>query len=171
MPMEKYYFITSEFMYMLGHHDRYGKLCTQIIETARTFLVDMSPLEILDLSISAFGFDLRGAIAASKKLLGDIHMYPIKVNPTYQIVVFPTKSLNNEDTIWFNPNHIERTTSIFRKTAILFSNGDTLILPAKLSSFNSKLQTADQYNKMTTGLPGSHFTLMLDPSKKPVKKK
>ncbi|MEH7346841.1 competence protein ComK [Bacillus sp. JJ1532] len=170
MPMKNHYFITTEFMYMMGHYDRYGKLCTQIIETTRTFLVDMSPLEVLDMSIGAFGFDLKGAIATSRRLLGDIHMCPIKVNPINQIVVFPTKSPKHEDTIWFNPYHIERTTSIFRKTAVALSNGKTLIFPAKLSAFNSKLQTAEQYNKMTTGTPGGHFTMMIDSDNRPVKK-
>lgn len=158
-------------MYMTGHYDRFGKRCTEVHEANRTFFVDKSPMEILDDSIKSIGFDYRGALAASKCHLGDIEMPPVMVNPILRIAVFPTRSANHEDTIWFNPCHIKRTLSTNRKTKILFSNGAYLILPTRLSSFNTKIQNAEQLRGMTKGTFPDRFAFILDPEKRPDKKK
>ncbi|MEH7346842.1 competence protein ComK [Bacillus sp. JJ1532] len=48
-----------------------------------------TPLEILDESIRSIGYNLRGAIESSKRLLGIVHCCPVLVNPIDRIVVFP----------------------------------------------------------------------------------
>jgi competence protein ComK len=164
--IEKDYIITPQFHYMMGHYDRFGKLCTQITEADRTFIVDKSPLEVLNDSIRGIGFDLRGALETSKWLLGDVHMCPIMVNPIHQIVLFPTRSPKHEDTIWLNPYPIKRTTSNNRKTHITFHNNTTLIVPVRLSSFNSKLKTAEQLRDMTVELATKPYTFVLQPNKR-----
>ncbi|SEN89307.1 competence protein ComK [Mesobacillus persicus] len=166
MFIEKDYIITPQFHYMRGHYDRFGKLCTQVTETNRTFIVDKSPMEVLNDSIRAIGFNLRGALETSKWLLGDVHMCPIMVNPIHQIVLFPTRSPKHEDTIWLNPNPIKRTTSINRKTLITYNNNTTLIVPVRLSSFNTKLITAEQLRDMTVESANKPFTFVLQPIKR-----
>lgn len=151
---------------MTGHYDRYGKLCTRVFETKRTMIINKSPLEVLDYSIKCIGFDLRGALKTSRWHLGDIHMYPIMVNPIRRIILFPSRSPKHEENIWFNPQHIKRTTSSNRNTSIQFSNGSTLIIPTRLASFNHKLQTAEQLEKMTIGENEKSFTFILNPEKK-----
>jgi len=151
---------------MRGHYDRFGKLCTQITEANRTFIVDKSPLEVLNDSIRGIGFDLRGALETSKYLLGDVHMCPIMVNPIHQIVLFPTRSPKHEDTIWLNPYPIRRTASNNRKTLITFHNNTTLIVPLRLASFNTKLKTAEQLRDMTVELANKPFTFVLHPDKR-----
>ncbi|WP_231734910.1 competence protein ComK [Bacillus sp. FJAT-29937] len=149
--MKPRYTINKNFVQMAGHRDRYGKQCTHVIETNKTFMVDKSPLEILDESIRSIGYDLRGAIETSKRLLGNVHCCPVLVNPIDRIVVFPTKSAKNEECVWFNPAHIKRTSSLNLKTSITYSNGKTKCIAAKLSSFNSKIKRAEQLEEMTRG--------------------
>jgi competence protein ComK len=132
-------------MSMAGHLDRYGKKCTLVYELNRMFLVDQSPLEILEASIRRVGFNLKGALESSKKNLGGIHMHPFMVNPILGIIVFPTKSHKHEDVIWFNPNHIRRTWGKKNVTIVEFRNGQTLIVPTKLCFFNNKLTIAERF--------------------------
>jgi competence protein ComK len=149
LVIEKYYKINPDFMYMYGLYDRNAKLCTLVRELNRTFVVDKAPLEILSDSIRCIGFDLRGAMKTARWLLGNKHMCPIMVNPIHKICVFPDKSAKHADTIWFNPYHIARTNTENRKTKVGFTNGLTITVPSKLYSFNHKLQTAEQFIKMT----------------------
>ncbi|WML29647.1 competence protein ComK [Neobacillus sp. OS1-32] len=163
MNSKKFYFIKPEFMYMAGFYDRYGNRFSVVHEVHRTLIVERSPIEILADSIRRIGFDLRGAIATAKSLLGDIQMCPIMVNPIHQICVFPTKSAKNDDTIWFNPNQIIRTKCCCQKTLVLLGNGRSILVPNKLSSFNTKLQNADQLKKITTEFRNNPVTFTIEP--------
>ncbi|WP_066309637.1 competence protein ComK [Bacillus sp. FJAT-29814] len=155
MFIEENYIIGPDFMCMVGIYDRNAKLCTLVREQNRTFIVDQSPLEVLTHSIRCIGYDLKGAMATARLLLGNKHMCPVMVNPIHRICVFPHKSANHVEAIWFNPYHIARTNSLDRKAKIEFSNGMIMAIPSKLYSFNHKLQTAEQFMKMTVEL-GSH---------------
>lgn len=143
------YIIKEQFLWMTGYYDRYGKMCTLVTETKRSFIVNQSPLEILEFSISCIGYELKGARNTAKRLLGNVHHCPILVNPIRRIVLFPTRSPLHEDCIWFNPAHIKRTRSHNYNTIIMFSNGKTVTIPAKLSAFNDKIKRAEQLEEMT----------------------
>lgn len=156
-------------MYMMSHYDRYGNQCAQVTTTKGTFIVDQSPVQVLNESIQRIGFNYRGALETSKLLLGEVHMCPVMINPIYRIVVFPTKAHHHEDTIWFNPLQIKRTLSYNRKTMILFNNGTILVVPIRLASFNTKLKNAEQLEKITAGTSIPSFTFILDPKKKRTK--
>jgi competence protein ComK len=155
-------------MYMVGFHDRNGKLCTLVKEKDICFLVDQSPIEILSYSIQCIGFDLKGALATSKWILGDdILMHPIMVNPILKICMFPNKSMKQNDTIWFNPFYIKRTSCGRKRTTIVeFQNGQKMIVYSQLSSFNHKLQTAEQLRNMTVDVGRNPTSFILDPKKR-----
>ncbi|MCM3586994.1 competence protein ComK [Mesobacillus maritimus] len=169
--MKNHYFIDTQFMYMTGQYDRCGKFCAQVTDTNGTFMVDQSPIEILNASIQSIGFNYRGALETSRKLLGDIHMCPIMVNPIHRIVVFPTRSHKHEDAIWLNPLQIKRTISFNNQTMVYFINGSHVVIPNRLYSFNTKLQTAEQLEKMTRGSDTKTIHFILDPAKRRTKDK
>ncbi|MCQ6280019.1 competence protein ComK [Bacillus sp. EB600] len=169
MMMEDHYFINQFMMYMTGFYDRNGKTCTLVREVDGIFVVDKSPIEILEFSIKKVGFNLKGAIETSRSTLGDIHMCPIMVNPLRNIVVFPTQSAKRDDAMWFNPEHISRTyrsKCMDRKTTVEFKNGLTIKVASRLSSFNTKLQTAEQYGKMKIEAGKNPISFVLDPKKR-----
>jgi competence protein ComK len=149
--IEDDYIINPNFNYMVGFFDRNANPCTLVRETERIFVVERSPLEILDDSIRCIGFNLKGAMETAKSLLGNKQMCPVMVNPVYQICVFPIKSSKYIDTIWFNPNHIARTLSFKLNTQVEFTNGITIMVTSKLYSFNNKLQIAEQFRNMMIG--------------------
>jgi competence protein ComK len=158
---------------MYGFYDRNGKLCTVVKEIDKTFTVDKAPLHILEDSIKCIGYDLKGAMASAKWILGNIHMPPVMINPIQSTCLFPDKSAKNDDTIWFNPAHIVRTTSYKKKTYIEFTNGTTLIIHCTISAFNTKLQNAMQLRNITTemGKNPKSISMILDPSKRKPKKR
>ncbi|MFZ7942523.1 competence protein ComK [Neobacillus sp. 19] len=164
ISVEKY-IINKDFMYMVGQHDRNGKLCTIVTEINRVIIVDRSPLEILDDSIRCIGFNLSGAMETSKMLLCDKHMCPVMVNPIHMICVFPNKSAKRPDAIWFNPDLILRTSILNRKARIEFKNGLIIIVPSNLYSFNHKLQTAEQFKKIMTDEEKKPLTFTKSPKK------
>ncbi|MCM2535850.1 competence protein ComK [Neobacillus pocheonensis] len=168
MTLENNYIINQHMMYMVGFLDRNGKPCTIVKEVNKMFIVDKSPLEILEYSIKCIGFNLKGAMETSKWILGDIHMCPLMVNPILKICVFPIQSAQRYDTMWFNPYHIKRTTSFNRKTNVEFNNGIVIKVNSQLSSFNNKLQIADQYRKMTVNAGENPISFVLEPKNRRV---
>jgi len=171
MLILNHYFITRQLMSMTGIFDRNGKLCTVVRETEKTFIVDKSPIEILDESICWMGYDFKGALLASRQLLGEINMYPVMVNPIERIVLFPTKSYKHADAIWLNSAHIHRTNSMNAQTLVTSSNGTFILIPAKLSAFNTKIKNAEQLEQMTSRGPNRSISFKLHPKKRKVKKK
>lgn len=168
MVLLECYIINSNTLYIYGVYDRNGKLCTSVRELEKTFFIDDSPLHILENSIRCIGYDFKGAMSSAKWILGDIHMPPVMINPIQQICLFPDKSAKNDDTIWFNPAHIVRTTNYRKKTYIEFTNGTTLIIHCSISAFNTKLQNAMQLRNITTevGKNPRSMSMILDPSKR-----
>ncbi|UII57638.1 competence protein ComK [Cytobacillus spongiae] len=164
--IKTHYVINPSFMYMMGEYDRNGYECTLIRETERDLMISNTPLEVLDYSIRCMGFNLSGAMDTSRMIFGNGNKRPIMVNPRYHIVLFPTKSPKHKDNIWFNPFHIKRTFSQNGKTKALFSNGTSLIIPSRITSFNHKLLTADHLKNLTINTENMPFWLVLDPSER-----
>lgn len=142
------YFINEECMFLTGHYDRYGKLCTMISETSQAFFANQSPIEVLEDSIRNIGYDFKGALSTSRRLLEQDMLLPVMVNPVLEIVLFPIRSLKHDDNMWFNPSHIRRTQSHSLKTIVQLSNGKNIIVPRRLTSFNNRMQMAEQYKRM-----------------------
>lgn len=161
--IEEDYIITPQFMYMIGDINLHGTLCTEIIETSKTVIIDKPPVEILNASIQAIGFDLKGVLETSKWLLGSVHLCPIMVNPLHQLVLFPTHSPKNIESIWLNPRHVHSTSGSNELTFILFNNGKTIIAPVGISVFNKALENAKQLEEMSVQSADRPYTFVLDP--------
>jgi competence protein ComK len=108
------------------------------------FLVNRTPLQLLDDTLTYIGFDLKGAMMGAKSVLDKKVKCPIIVNPYLGICLFPNKSPQKVDCIWFNPEHIVKTTAVGIKTKVELSNGYTIMVDSKLSSFNDKIDTANR---------------------------
>jgi competence protein ComK len=153
-------------MYMVGFYDRNGKFITRVTQVNGSFVVDKSPLEIIEDSIRCIGFDFKGALSTAKWILGDIHMCPVMINPIHKICVFPTKSAKHVDSIWLNPHHIVRTSSLYRDTLLELTDGQTLEVPCRLTAFNSKLTHAEQLSKITVEIGSNPTAFYFEPKKK-----
>ncbi|NRD76936.1 competence protein ComK [Bacillus sp. BRMEA1] len=166
--MEEKYVINQHFMWMVGVFDHRAKVCSLVGQEDKSFFVDQSPLEILDGSLALIGFDLKGAMKASKSHLKNVHMCPIMVNPTLNICLFPSHSPRREDTMWFNPLQIHRTFSKDNKTSIEFENGTQMTINSRITSFNNKLKIAEQYLKTKVAAARDPLTYLVDPKNRKV---
>lgn len=138
------YIVNQETVLLTGEYDRFGKLCTRVIEGKETFLVNKKPLEIINETLLGLGSDFRGGRESSKKILGTTHMCPIKINCQLGIWLFPTKSYNHDFCVWFSLNHVKRTKARgIRKTEVFLSYGHSFVIGMKESSFNNKRQKAE----------------------------
>jgi competence protein ComK len=164
----KNFFIAKKVILVMGEYDQNGKLCSRIMVEKTTLLVDRAPLNLLDDTLKYIGFDLRGAIAGAKYILNKTVKCPIIVNPYQSVCLFPSKSPQKQDCIWFNPDHIVNTKAIGNKTEVELSNGHFMLVDAKLTAFNNKLQTANQLIRLTKerGIQASPLLLYLEPPKK-----
>jgi competence protein ComK len=152
---------------MMGEYDACGKLCTRVMTGETSFLIDRKPLHLLDDALMYIGFDLRGAMAGAKMILGKRIMCPIIVNPYQGICLFPIHSPYKADCIWFNPEHIVTTKAVGRKTKVELSNGHFILVDQRLNAFNDKLQTTDQLKRisMKRGNHPSSMTFFVVPKK------
>lgn len=152
---------------MTGEYDSYGKLCARVMAGKTSFLIDRTPLHLLDDSLIYIGFDLRGAMKSAKMMLDKRNKCPIIVNPYLGICLFPSHSPYKADCIWFNPEHIVKTNAAGNKTEVILSNGHSILVDSRLTYFNDKIQTAVQLKRMSTERghnPGS-MTFYLVPKK------
>lgn len=152
---------------MMGEYDQFGKLCARVMAGKSSFLVDRTPLHLLNDTLTYIGFDLRGAMTGAKSILGKKIKCPIIVNPYLGICLFPNKSPQKADCIWFNPEHIITTTAMGNETKVELSNGYSIRVDSKLSAFNEKIQTANQLIRLSMDR-GNHpgpVTCYLEPKK------
>ncbi|MEH7076562.1 competence protein ComK [Neobacillus drentensis] len=147
--MQKSYFVEKKMILLTGEYDGYGTLCTRVVTGGVSFLVDQTPLQLLDDNLVYIGYDLRGAMSSAKNILGERVGCPIIINPYLGICLFPNKSPYKSDCIWFNPEHIVRTKAIGAKTEIELSNGHSIIVDTRLTSFNNKILQAKQLMQIT----------------------
>jgi competence protein ComK len=159
---EERYSLNQKMMYMVGFYDCYAKACTLVRESERIFVVHQSPLEILEYSIKKVGYNLKGAMESSREANGN-KMCPIMVNLLQKLVVFPTQSVKHVETMWLNPNQIQRTYGskfINRKTNVEFKNGLIISIDSRLSFFNDKLKRAEQYRDTTIAAAQHSFSFL-----------
>lgn len=162
----KSHIINQSTVLLMGEYALSGKLCTRIMEGERSFLVDKTPLKVLNTTLNYIGFDLKGAIEGAKMILGKTSMVPIMLNPIQGICMFPTISPDKDDCIWFNPKHIVKTTAVGRRTIVELSNSCSIIVEMREPTFNNKVQIAEQLCRITTQRAQNEITsLYLEPKK------
>jgi competence protein ComK len=159
--------VDKETILVMGEYNQYGKLCSRVMTGKTTTLVDRSPLQLLDDTLTFIGFDLKGAVSSAKKILGMKVKCPVMVNPYQDTCFFPTKSPNKEDCIWFNPDHVIRMEPKGCLTEVELSNGYSIMVQAKFTSFNNKVQAAERLKKLSKerGLHPDTLLFYLEPKK------
>lgn len=107
MQIKPYYLINNKTVMFKGFYFETGELYTEVIEEEDRFLVAHSPLKIIKHTLLCCGADFYGdGINFRQILFTGKKLYPIKVNESLEILLFPTKT---QGCIWFVPNHIQRS--------------------------------------------------------------
>ncbi|WP_312474733.1 competence protein ComK [Neobacillus sp.] len=153
MSLKYDYLINEKTVLFYGIFNENGELFTHVIDEDDEFTVMMSPVQLIDKTLISYGSNFKGALNSSTQLLGENRrMYPIKIDASLDIWLFPTKSYKKETCIWFALNHVKGTQPLGVKfTKIFLSYGHTIEIVMKESAFRDKRLTAeDLKDKITT---------------------
>ena len=92
---------------------------SKIIENNESYVVNVTPMQILEHSCEYFGSSFDGRREGTKKLLGITHKSPIIVEESRKIIFFPTTSPDRNDCIWINLEKISRYYKSSQKKSII----------------------------------------------------
>ena len=118
---------------------------SRIIEKNETYVLNVTPMQILEHSCEYFGSSLDGRKEGTKKLLGITHKSPIIVEESRKIIFFPTTSPDRDDCIWINLEKINRYYKSSQKKSIIeFNNGDIIEFDVSIGSLTNQILRASR---------------------------
>lgn len=162
----KNYQINEKTILLTGIYGRYHHLQTMIIDGNCTYRVNGSSEQIIDSSLKKEGSSLRLEMAYARGILGNLKMYPIKMNSNLGIYFFPSKSPKRSDCVWFSLIHVKGAKLFGKnKTKVFLSHGHTIIIDCKLSTFNNKFRRAQEFRRMLVENEHYPVTFYLEPRK------
>ncbi|QCJ42571.1 hypothetical protein FAY30_11990 [Bacillus sp. S3] len=167
MDLKVDYLINEKTVLFYGVYYENGELYSYVIDHDDEFLVPMSPVKLIDKSLISYGSNFKGALYSSTQLLGENRrMYPIKIDTSLDIWLFPTKSFKNETCIWFALNHVKRILPLGVKfTKVFLSYGHTFEIVMRESAFREKRLTAEELKEKITTNTKNSMNFMVDTKK------
>lgn len=160
------YMINEKTVLLTGEYAKFGHQWTRVIEGEETFLVKKRPIELINSALLCLGSDFHGARRSSKRILGECHMCPIKINCNLGIWLFPTKSYKDDHCIWFSLMHVQDTEPCgIRRTKVLLSYNHEIEIEMKESSFKNKKQKAIDLRESMLRNAQSPITFYFEPKK------
>ena len=118
---------------------------SRIIENNESYVVNVTPMQILEHSCEYFGSSFDGRKDGTKKLLGITHKSPIIVEESRKIIFFPTTSPDRNDCIWINLEKINKYYKSSQKKSIIeFKNGDIIEFDVSIGSLTNQILRASR---------------------------
>ena len=116
-----------------------GDTKTIVYELDNSFVVDETPLQIMEDSCEYFGSSFDGRVIGTSKLVGYTHKVPIIVEETKDLIFFPTLSPKNTDCSWLSYKHISKIDKFREKTLIELLNGKKIVINASNAIIDNQL--------------------------------
>lgn len=140
MELKEDYLINAKTVLIYGYRYENGYLYTFVIDGEDMFIVAMSPYQLIEKSLICYGSNFKGALKSSQKLLGkNKRKYPIKIDASLDIWLFPTKSYKKENCVCFILKHIKNTIPLGPNCTTIFLNyGHTFEIAMRESAFRDK---------------------------------
>ncbi|WP_251551238.1 competence protein ComK [Neobacillus muris] len=150
MELKYEYLINGNTVLFYGKLNENGEMYTVAVEGEEMFMVAMSPIQLIDRSLIRYGSSFKGALKSSSMLLGENKkMYPIKMDASLDIWLFPSQSYKKDNCVWFALNHVKNTQALGQKfTLVYLSYGHQFEIAQRESSFRNKRQTAKDLKDM-----------------------
>lgn len=167
MDLKQEHIINTKTVLFRGFYYEHGELFTKMIEGDEQFLIAMTPLELIDHSLLKYGSDFHGALRSAKELLGKSKkMYPIQINGTLDIWLFPTKSYKQQNCIWFGLNHIKDCKPLsVNRTKVSLSYGHTIEIEMREQAFKNKRNNAKELREKIVNNSNHPFNFLYEPKK------
>jgi competence protein ComK len=167
MKIKYDYLINNRTILLYGVLHENGHLYTFVLEEEEAFLVAMAPVKLIDQSLINYGSSFSGALKSSTYLLGKKRKkYPIKIDASLDIWLFPTKSFRKDNCIWFALNHVRDTLPLGQKfTKVLLSNGHTFELGMREFAFREKRRSAENLKDVIAHNAKGSSNYLVEPKK------
>ena len=112
---------------------------TMVYEVDNSFVVDKTPLKIMEESCEYFGSSLEGRQIGTASLIGYTHKVPVIVEETFDLIFFPTLSPKNEECTWLSYAHIFKPDKFKNKTILNLKNGKNILIDISSSTIDNQL--------------------------------
>lgn len=119
-----------------------GEEKSKVIEVNGDFIINASPIKIVDDSCKFFGSSYEGRFSGTKTLTGISHKSPIIVEESRRIIFFPTKSPRVSSCIWLSFNNIADYDGDGKDSIVRFSCGKTLHLHTSYAIIDNQVLRA-----------------------------
>lgn len=122
-----------------------GKESSLIYEDESRYIIEDSPLNIMEGSCKYFGSTFDGRIQGAKDILGAEYKVPIIIEDSNNLVVFPTSSPRSNDCCWIFLNRVDNIYRIDNdNTKIVFDNEREIIVPCSFRSIENQFSRASR---------------------------
>lgn len=119
-----YYEINTNTLAIIPISDKISR----VIEINDEYMINKSPLEIIDHSCKYFGSSYKGRYDGANAVLGYGYKTPIYIEEVSNIIFFPTESAKSNTCCWISYSQIEKIYSINDNACIKFYNGYELFI-------------------------------------------
>lgn len=119
-----------------------GKEKSKVIEKNGDFIINSSPIKIIDESCKFFGSSYEGRFAGTKTLTGITHKSPIIIEESKKIIFFPTKSPRLNTCAWISFNNVSDYYGDGKDSVIRFSCGKELRLHTSYTIIDNQVLRA-----------------------------
>ena len=115
---------------------------SKIIEKNKTFIVDTTPMKIIENSCEYFGSSYQGRFSGTKNLIGITHKAPIIIEESREIIFFPTNSPRLYECAWISLKNLQNYKRNNDNTVISVNNGHLLDLEISYGSLDNQVLRA-----------------------------
>lgn len=112
---------------------------TIVYEVDNSFVVNKSPLKIVEESCEYFGSSLEGRQTGTSALVGFTHKVPVIIEESFDLIFFPTLSPKNSECSWLAYSHIFKPDKFKDKTIIELKNGKKILVDVSTAIIDSQL--------------------------------
>jgi len=142
------YIINRKTCIIYPHFDPYGNHYSIVKETDRKLIVEMSPINIIELSLLKYASSFQGAKEGARHLLGNTSMNPLMISEKLGLYAIPTMSPTSKQCVWFMlEQYLDRIPIGKNNLKVLFKNGFNATLNISRQRFDDKLQKALRLKK------------------------
>ncbi|PLR78466.1 hypothetical protein CU633_05700 [Bacillus sp. V3-13] len=141
MEIVRKYLVNRSTSAILPEYDRQGRLCSQVIEGQKNFLVMVPPRKLLNECLEYYGDSMIGAVRGTRAILGNIRMAPIIIHADNELYWFPTLSPQKNSCIWLTPAHIIDFIYISEnRTKVILTEGNSVTIDMTIGRLKRKRQ-------------------------------
>lgn len=115
---------------------------SKVVEKDTTFIINKTPMEIINNSCQFFGSSYFGRHTGTKNLIGVSHKSPIIIEESKEIIFFPTNSPRLYDCCWVSLKNINQHKKINNSSLVVFNTGYLLELNISYGSLDNQILRA-----------------------------